>query len=383
MSRWLDPIVTRLERLAVVRTRLIGLALLRILLGLYAAHFLLADYSRRGFFWGPHGMLPYQDFLGEIQPGQFSVLAFSSAPWYFELVFHLSALVAVAFAVFGGRTLTVLLAVVLWSFGIRNWEMLQGGDVLAKILVLFLVFTTTDAYLSPWARRRRQRLALAGQRLSLVTVLHNAAAFLIVFQVTTVYVVAGLLKLQGARWLDGTAMYYIAHIPQYSFFAPFTALTGHGSVTTVITYGTLVLEIAFPVIVLARRRLVREIGVISAEAMHVGIIVTMGLVRFGLIMIGADSMCLRDEDYRSLRRTVLAWWRSSGAGQLVRRRPASARPALGAGLTSALDTGSAPALARATAVDGEVPEPSSPDSSGAGAPDSGVDAGQGPAARLA
>jgi hypothetical protein len=378
MNQWFDAIMTRLERLAVVRTRLIGLTLLRILLGLYAAHFLLADYTRRGFFWGPHGMLPYQDFLGEIQPGQFSLLSLSSASWYFELVFHLSALVVVAFAVCGGRALTVALAVVLWSFGIRDWEMLQGGDVLAKILVLFLVFTTTDAYLSPWARRRRQRLALSGQRPSLGTVLHNAAAFLIVFQVATVYFVAGLLKLQGARWLDGTAMYYIAHIPQYSFFAPFTALTSHGSVTTAVTYGTLVLEIAFPVIVMARRRLVREVGVISAEAMHVGIIVTMGLVRFGLIMIGADAVCLRDEDYRSLRRTVLAWWQRAGVGALYGRRAPVAVPAL--------PSGPAPVRAPAPAASRTpVSEPQAAEGSASDQPASGAvaDAGPDAAARLA
>jgi catalase (peroxidase I) len=36
--------------------------------------------------------------------------------------------------------------------------------------------------------------------------------------------------------------------------------------------------------------------------MHLGIIACMGLVCFGLLMIGADCTCLRDEDYRSLAR---------------------------------------------------------------------------------
>lgn len=332
MTAWADTALRHLDRHATIRGRLVGLALLRVLTGLYAAHFLLADYSRRAFFWGPHGMLPYRDFLGEIQAGQFSVLAVSSASWYFQLVYHLSVLVVVAFTVCGGRTLTVLLAVVLWSFGLRNWEMLQGGDVLAKILVIFLAFTTTDAYLSPWAARRRQRLALARGRRGLGTVLHNAATFLIVFQVVTVYFVAGLLKLQGARWLDGTAMYYVAHVPQYSFFAPFTALTSHGSVTTLISYGTLALEVGFPVIVLARGRLVREAGVLSAEAMHVGIIGAMGLVRFGLIMIGADAVCLRDDDYRALRAQLGRAWRRLRtsrplASVATARSPRSARSA--------------------------------------------------------
>jgi hypothetical protein len=42
--------------------------------------------------------------------------------------------------------------------------------------------------------------------------------------------------------------------------------------------------------------------------MHLGIAAFMGLVCFGLLMIGADCVCLRDEDYRSL-------WRSLQAGR--------------------------------------------------------------------
>ncbi|OIJ92869.1 hypothetical protein BIV25_26280 [Streptomyces sp. MUSC 14] len=37
-----------------------------------------------------------------------------------------------------------------------------------------------------------------------------------------------------------------------------------------------------------------------------GIIAFMGLVCFGLLMIGADCVCLRDEDYRSLARRFRA-----------------------------------------------------------------------------
>ncbi|MFD1271345.1 hypothetical protein ACFQ51_03345 [Streptomyces kaempferi] len=36
--------------------------------------------------------------------------------------------------------------------------------------------------------------------------------------------------------------------------------------------------------------------------MHLGIMTCMGLVCFGLLMIGADCTCLRDHDHRAIER---------------------------------------------------------------------------------
>ena len=40
------------------------------------------------------------------------------------------------------------------------------------------------------------------------------------------------------------------------------------------------------------------------EGLHFGIMAFMGLVCFGLIMIGADLVSLTDEDYRSMKSRV-------------------------------------------------------------------------------
>jgi hypothetical protein len=51
--------------------------------------------------------------------------------------------------------------------------------------------------------------------------------------------------------------------------------------------------------------------------MHPGIVIFMGLVAFGLIMIGADGACLRDDDYRALRRYAISAWRRGRARRAV------------------------------------------------------------------
>jgi hypothetical protein len=58
--------------------------------------------------------------------------------------------------------------------------------------------------------------------------------------------------------------------------------------------------------VLSARAWLRKLNTLAIEGMHAGIMVFMGLVCFGLIMLGADSVCLRDSDYHSLHRFAAA-----------------------------------------------------------------------------
>ncbi|MFD8718722.1 hypothetical protein ACFV2H_12055 [Streptomyces sp. NPDC059629] len=43
--------------------------------------------------------------------------------------------------------------------------------------------------------------------------LHNLAAFLVVFQTAVLYFAAGYWKITGKMWQDGVAMYYISRSP--------------------------------------------------------------------------------------------------------------------------------------------------------------------------
>ncbi|MEV6480271.1 hypothetical protein [Streptomyces sp. NPDC051576] len=113
------------------------------------------------------------------------------------------------------------------------------------------------------------------------TVLHNLAAFLIVFQTAILYFTAGYWKIFGKVWQDGVA--------------------------TIVSYATIFVELAFSFALLSSRPWLRKVNTLALEGMHLGIAAFMGLVCFGLLMIGADCVCLRDDDYRSM-------WRRAQAG---------------------------------------------------------------------
>jgi hypothetical protein len=322
MNRLVGGLDDVLLRLASRKHRLIGLALLRIVIGLGTVLFCLADYGNRQFLWGPtsfHSPQVARDFLPR---AGFSLFLWSDSQLWFELLFHTVIVVSLVFMVMGGRALTVLQGVLMWSLHYRNQDVLEGGDNLVQILVIFMAFCVTNAYFAPGASRRRERMSADGPRLG--TVVHNLAAFLVVFQTCVLYFAAGYWKITGQMWQNGVAMYYISRINGFAMSSTVAHLMDNAFLGTGICYFTVVIELAFPFAVLSNRAWLRKANILAIESMHAGIMAFMGLVCFGLLMIGADSVCLRDDDYLSLH----AWARRTGREVLARLRPL--RPATAA-----------------------------------------------------
>ena len=69
-------------------------------------------------------------------------------------------------------------------------------------------------------------------------------------------------------------------------------MAGSGWLVPAVTWGTLVLQLAFPLLLLQRH--LRTVGVAGALAMHAGIAVVLGLPFFSLFMMAGDCVFLRD-----------------------------------------------------------------------------------------
>jgi hypothetical protein len=110
----------------------------------------------------------------------------------------------------------VLFAVVVTSFHGRDIFMTDGGDNVIVLMAVYLVFTACGRRWSLDARRRRRRVPppvsrqAALMRGQISTVLHNCGMFVIAAQVCVLYGSAGLYKVQGGLWRDGTALHYVS-----------------------------------------------------------------------------------------------------------------------------------------------------------------------------
>lgn len=120
---------------------------------------------------------------------------------------------------------------------------------------------------------------------------HNAALFVIMVETCLVYATAGWYKIQGGRWEDGTAVYFPLHL---DYFSPWPALSdvlgSSGLMVMVITYGTVIVQVAFPFTVFNRR--VKNVLLVAMVCEHAVIAVTLGLPFFSLAMIAADAVFL-------------------------------------------------------------------------------------------
>ncbi|MFF8607889.1 HTTM domain-containing protein [Streptomyces sp. NPDC015346] len=318
----LQRVFDRIHALLVLLTEqpvsLYAAAVLRIGYGSLYLAFLLREFPHREEMWGPGS--PWTPELARLmydQSGWASVLLLSDSRAYFEVCYAV-ALVTCALFALGWRTraVSVLFAVVVVSFHARAIYMADGGDNLMVLMAVYLAFTACGRRWSLDARRTRLkadesrgeglRTQLGEARSLLTTVLHNCGMFVIAAQVCFLYGCAGLYKVQGQKWADGTALHYVLNL---DLFRPWPELSqvvdDHHVLLTAIGYVTVLAQVAFPFALFSR---LKYPVLILLLGMHVNIAVLMGLPLFSGAMIVADAVFLPDRFYRAAgrlwRRTV-------------------------------------------------------------------------------
>ncbi|MFE0641196.1 HTTM domain-containing protein [Streptomyces sp. NPDC058877] len=154
----------------------------------------------------------------------------------------------------------------------------------------------------------------------LANLAHNATLVVLMAEVCLIYATAGWYKIQGSRWQDGTALFYPLHL---NYFTPWPALSevlgASGIMVMLLTYGTVVVQVAFPFTLFNRK--VKNVLLVMMMAEHAGIAVLLGLPVFSLAMISADAVFLPTTFL-----VALGAWVTKGKDRLL-RRPSTGSPA--------------------------------------------------------
>jgi hypothetical protein len=312
--------------------------------------FLLREFPHRHELYGPQSPWSWDMARRLIEDNHsFTVLMWSDSALWFEAVYA-GAVLSSALLLVGWRTraTSVLFMVGVLSLQNRSVFMGDGGDNVIHLMALYLVLTRCGRAWSLDARRAARRPAPRVDRTGvalwaalgfglvavvlfrdrsgepwlmallwllwlaqglwwlvcrfapgeprtlldiLANLLHNAALAVIMAEVCLIYATAGWYKIQGSRWQDGTALYYPL---QLDYFTPWPALSdllaGSGVVVMLITYGTVIVQVAFPFTLFNRR--VKNVLLAVMMLEHAGIAVLLGLPFFSLAMIAADAVFL-------------------------------------------------------------------------------------------
>lgn len=109
-------------------------------------------------------------------------------------------------------------------------------------------------------------------------------------QVAYIYLNSALAKLPVDPWAEGSATYYVARMENFGAAGLFADLfrwaTGITLIALLSTWGTILAETLIALFLLRRGSRQAVAAVISA-ALHVLIVLQIGILSFGFIMVGA------------------------------------------------------------------------------------------------
>ncbi|TXS41509.1 HTTM domain-containing protein [Streptomyces sp. uw30] len=213
----------------------------------------------------------------------------------------------------------------LWSvLGFALVAVTAAGRLDGDVTVPVILWGVWLALAVWWIVDRRARTAQPRILLDVIgNVVHNGALLVIMAEACLIYATAGWYKIQGSRWQDGTAVYYPLHL---DYFSPWPALadvlSSSGTMVMLITYGTVIVQVAFPFTLFNRR--VKNVLLAAMITEHAVIAIVLGLPFFSLAMIAADAVFLPTSFLRRLG-DLAARTRARLAG-LVRRDDEPSKP---------------------------------------------------------
>ena len=256
------------------------LGLHRIVFGLivlYSFAFLAKDVTT---FFSDDGLLTSASSAQVFGANYVTVLDWLRGPWGVRAALAAVFVSAACFTVgFQTRTSTAVLLVLVVSFHVRNFYVLQGGDTVIRTMLFFFLFAPAGAAFSVDSLRRRLRSP--GGVPAEVRV-PPWAQRMIQIQVALIYLTASYGKLLRDRYWDGTAMYYMLGRLDIHM-SGLEQLMNYPAVYTAMTVAAIVMELPLPFLLWFRAT--RPYASLLGVALHAWIMVFMVIPVFGIIMM--------------------------------------------------------------------------------------------------
>lgn len=244
------------------------LGLIRIVFGVLVVIWTFTFLSDLHVLFGDQGLLPKQPSY-PYHWGVFKVWSSDTA-----LLTCWAVLLVAAIALTAGwhsRLAALVVFVLIVSFIGRNPFVWNSGDVIIRVLALFIAVSPCGAALSLDQRRREGSFWSAQVR-------PQWPIRLIQLQLALIYLSTAQAKMSGSTWLDGTAVSYVMRNEDYVLIAPPHRFTVDLLLVNAATWGTLAIEIALGLLVWNRR--LRPWVLWAGVVMHLIIFINMAVGLF-------------------------------------------------------------------------------------------------------
>ena len=131
-------------------------------------------------------------------------------------------------------------------------------------------------------------------------------------QMAVLFFYSAISKLRGDDWWSGDAVWFVFTTDEYYNRFLLNVLASHYWLVNVATYGTILIEIAFPFLIWQRRT--RPYLLAAAIFLHPQFALLMGLFYFSFVMIMGHMSFVRPE---WLTRLGVAWKRRMGDMEMI------------------------------------------------------------------
>ncbi|WP_339105575.1 HTTM domain-containing protein [Haloterrigena salinisoli] len=271
LSNGLDRFSLGLQRRLEIDLR--ALAAFRIALGALLLADLLLRSRQLVTFYTDDGVLPREALFADYSP-VYTLHALSGEAWVQALLFLVAGAFALAVTVgYRTRTATVVSWLLLLSLHARNPMVLNGGDVLLRMLCFWGTFLPLGERWSIDARRiDRERSTVA-----------SVATMALLLQILLMYVTNAVHKTRSDVWTDGEALVHIFQADHLTILLG-NVLADQFELLRAFTHVWMALILLSPLLVLLtgyRRAVFATLFV----GMHLGMLVTLRIDLFPLIVV--------------------------------------------------------------------------------------------------
>ncbi|MBI3331663.1 DUF393 domain-containing protein [Candidatus Peregrinibacteria bacterium] len=268
----------------------------------------LMDVAR---YYGSDGILPPSiEHIVSREPYRYTLFDYVVDPQAVVIVYVIM-LIACVYAIIGvyPRLMTIVAALLLFSFHERNPLSLGGGDTVLRNAGFLLMLAPCGRAFS----KRRWRLQWERWRTKLPLLppatMPAWPMWLMLWQLMVIYITTAWDKSLGDMWLNGTA---VGSALLHTHFArwPLSWMMVIAVGSPIYTYGTLIWEFAWALLLLPKRILealklshgtVKRGLLIGGILFHGGIFILMDVGSFSPAMLTAYLGVLTEEDFKALR----------------------------------------------------------------------------------
>ena len=267
-----------------------GTRMLRVVLGLVLLHRAVSEYRYSDFLYSSQGASSGSsvNLLGMWLGSLMDQMFYSSMPWLVSALWFVGGL-----SLLFNRWIKagIIACIIAYLMAEARTVVQDGGDNIARITLCYMLLL--DFSLGLTSRFRNA--------------MHNIGVIAIYLQLIILYSVAGLSKVQGEYWVNGTALYYIQNVEWFSTNIPLIIQAFKNPwIVTISSYAAMLYMIGFPFMLFSRFHLIwAALGI----SFHLAIAVSMGLIDFSLIMIGLIMFTITDSEYRMIN----SWYESLAA----------------------------------------------------------------------